>query len=69
MNRLLRAALAALALWTSNALAAEKLRLLIVDGQNNHNWKATTPILQEFLSRTGRFDVSIATSPPQQITC
>lgn len=44
--------------------AAEKLKLLIVDGQNNHNWKATTPILQEFLTRSGRFEVSVATSPP-----
>lgn len=46
-----------------NAQAAEKLKLLIVDGQNNHNWKATTPILREFLSGTGRFDVSVATTP------
>ena len=46
------------------AESAEKLKLLIVDGQNNHNWKATTPILQEFLTRSGRFDVSVATSPP-----
>ncbi|MFM9961065.1 MAG: ThuA domain-containing protein [Planctomycetaceae bacterium] len=44
--------------------AAEKLKLLIVDGQNNHNWKATTPILKEFLTRSGRFDVAVATSPP-----
>ena len=25
------------------AIAAEKIRVLIVDGQNNHNWKAMTP--------------------------
>ena len=25
------------------AAAAEKLKLLIVDGQNNHNWQAMTP--------------------------
>lgn len=50
--------------WSSPANAAEKLRLLIVDGQNNHNWKATTPILRDFLTRTERFDVAVATSPP-----
>ncbi|MDG2391477.1 MAG: ThuA domain-containing protein [Planctomycetaceae bacterium] len=43
--------------------AAEKLKLLIVDGQNNHKWQATSPILKQFLSDTGRFDVSVATSP------
>lgn len=51
---------------SSNAQTAEKLKLLIVDGQNNHNWKATTPILQEFLSQTGRFEVSVATTPPNK---
>lgn len=49
----------------SVALAAEKLDLLIVDGQNNHNWKATTPILKSFLTATGRFNVAVATSPPK----
>jgi type 1 glutamine amidotransferase len=46
--------------------AAEKLKLLIIDGQNNHNWKATTPVLKKFLTETGRFDVSVATSPPSK---
>lgn len=48
------------------ATAAEKLKLLIVDGQNNHNWKATTPILQEFLTRSGRFEVAVETTPPNK---
>ncbi|MBW3541055.1 MAG: ThuA domain-containing protein [Planctomycetes bacterium] len=43
----------------------EKLKLLIIDGQNNHDWKATTPVLKSFLEKTGRFDVSVATTPPQ----
>ena len=25
--------------------AADKIKVLIVDGQNNHNWKQTTPVL------------------------
>ena len=56
----------AISLLSCNAHAADKLRLLIVDGQNNHNWKATTPILQEFLTRSGRFEVSVTTSPPSK---
>lgn len=44
-------------------LAQEKLKALIVDGQNNHNWKATTPVLQKHLEDSGRFTVEVATSP------
>ncbi len=42
----------------------KKLRALVVDGQNNHEWKTTTPILQEILESSGRFTVDVATSPP-----
>jgi uncharacterized protein len=45
--------------------AANKLKALIVDGQNNHNWRATTPILQAALESSGRFTVDVATSPPE----
>jgi type 1 glutamine amidotransferase len=41
----------------------EKLKALIVDGQNNHNWKATTPILKDILESSGRFAVEVATTP------
>ena len=60
------AATLALSLLPHPTDAADKLRLLIVDGQNNHNWKATTPILQEFLTRSGRFEVAVLTSPPNK---
>lgn len=39
-----------------------KLKALIVDGQNNHNWKGTTPVLQEYLEQAGRFTVDVATT-------
>ncbi len=50
----------------SPSAAADKLKLLIVDGQNNHDWKATTPVLTEFLNKSGRFTVDVATSPPKK---
>jgi type 1 glutamine amidotransferase len=40
-----------------------KLRVVIIDGQNNHNWKATTPVLRQILEDTGRFTVDVSTSP------
>lgn len=43
----------------------ERIKAMILDGQNNHNWKATTPVLQKLLEETGRFRVDVATSPPE----
>jgi hypothetical protein len=39
------------------------LSVLIVDGQNNHAWKETTPVLVQILNETGKFDVTVSTSP------
>lgn len=40
-----------------------KVRVLIVDGQNNHNWQATSPVLKRHLEDGGRFAVDVATTP------
>ena len=48
-----------------NGIAAPSLNALIVDGQNNHDWKATTPLLKDILEETGLFDVDVATSPAE----
>jgi type 1 glutamine amidotransferase len=47
----------------STASAAPKYKVLIVDGQNNHNWQATTPLLKKALEDSGLFTVDVATSP------
>ncbi len=49
-----------LATATSHAAA---MKALIVDGQNNHDWKGTTPHLKKYLEATGLFEVDVATSP------
>jgi len=49
----------------SLASADGKHKALIVDGQNNHAWKVTTPLLKKMLEETGLFEVDVATSPPQ----
>jgi type 1 glutamine amidotransferase len=38
-------------------------KALIVTGQNNHNWKASSPVLKQLLEQTGLFSADIATSP------
>ncbi len=45
--------------------AAEKLRVLLIDGQNNHKWQQTTPVLVEALKSCGQFEVAVSTSPKQ----
>ena len=45
-------------------LAQEKLiPVLIVDGQNNHDWVSTTDSIEATLRATGRFTVEIDTAP------
>ena len=38
-------------------------RALILTGQNNHDWQATTPLLRALLLNTGRFDVRVNEEP------
>ncbi len=45
------------------ALAAPTTKVLIIDGQNNHAWRETTPVLKRLLEETGLFQVDVATTP------
>jgi uncharacterized protein len=40
----------------------DKIRVLIIDGQNNHNWRATTPFLKQMLEKSGRFGVDVSSN-------
>jgi type 1 glutamine amidotransferase len=40
-----------------------KIRVLILSGQNNHDWRTTTPNLRNLLLNTGRFDVRVNEEP------
>ncbi len=57
--------LAGLSLLCPAARSADPLKLLIIDGQNNHNWVDTTPYLASVLEATGRFQVDTVTTPPK----
>ena len=43
-----------------------KIKALIIDGQNNHNWAETTPLLKAILENSGRFAVAVSTTPPEK---
>ncbi|MCF7731557.1 MAG: ThuA domain-containing protein [Akkermansiaceae bacterium] len=70
MNSLIRTAVAALAaaatlatLATAGAAEA-KLRVLVLSGSNNHDWKQTTPVIKAVLEETGRFTVDVTEDVP-----
>jgi hypothetical protein len=42
--------------------AGGKIRVVILDGQNNHDWRSTTPVLKKALEDTGRFAVDVSTN-------
>jgi hypothetical protein len=54
--------------WTAAepaGLAAEQpVRVLIVDGLSNHDWKLTTALIRGILEPTSLFDVAVSTAPP-----
>ena len=64
MNARLLGLLAAVAIAAAPAAPAP-LKALIVDGQNNHSWKTTTPPLKKMLEATGLFAVDVATTAPR----
>ncbi len=39
------------------------LRILILSGRNNHDWRTTTPFLKGLLNDSGRFDVRVCEEP------
>ncbi|MCF7849751.1 MAG: ThuA domain-containing protein [Kiritimatiellales bacterium] len=64
-RRILLAAVAAVLVSVGCVSAAPKLKTLIIDGRNNHDWETTTPQLRLLLEETGRFAVDVATAPPK----
>src|SRR5271169_1845344 len=54
------------AIWLGQAAsAASPIRALIIDGQNNHDWRHTTPVLKQILEGSGLFQVDVLTTPPK----
>lgn len=39
------------------------VKVLILDGQNNHKWKKTTSVLKDIYGRNEKFSVEVSTTP------
>lgn len=48
---------------TAAVRGEDPIRALVIDGQNNHDWRTTTPLIVQTLEGTGRFDVDVVTTP------
>lgn len=42
-----------------------KIKVLLIDGQNNHAWAKTTPLIRAALEESGLFQIDVATTPPK----
>src|SRR5689334_7364722 len=52
--------LAALFYGLDQAQAQNKIKVIIIDGQNNHDWRETTPVVKKTLEDCGRFTVAVS---------
>lgn len=43
-----------------------RIRVLIVDGFSNHDWRLTTRLIRAVIEPTGLFEVAVSTAPPTQ---
>jgi type 1 glutamine amidotransferase len=41
---------------------SKTIRVILIDGQNNHNWRATSPWLKQILEESGRFSVDVSSN-------
>ena len=63
MKRVAPACLLFALLALSGFAAGPRIRVLIVDGYSNHDWRLTTALIRGILEPTGLFDVSVSTAP------
>ncbi|HWA27982.1 MAG TPA: ThuA domain-containing protein [Lacunisphaera sp.] len=64
MNRVAPAWLLSACLTLSGFAAESPIRVLMVDGYSNHDWRLTTALIRGILEPTGLFKVDVSTAPP-----
>ncbi|MCX6925593.1 MAG: ThuA domain-containing protein [Verrucomicrobia bacterium] len=45
-------------------VAEPPIKVMIIGGQNNHDWKKSTPFLKEMLDKNGHFEAVVNNAPP-----
>ena len=67
MRRLSLIAIGFVVLATATPRTQTRIRLMLLDGQNNHRWAETTPVIKKLLDETSLFATSVVTVPNEQI--
>lgn len=63
VSAILVAAATAIPAIAAEPISVEPIRVMLIDGQNNHNWQQTSPLIERTLEGTGMFDVDVVTAP------
>ncbi len=45
--------------------ASPQIKVLVIDGQNNHKWQSMTPFMKTQMEKTGFITVDVTTTPPK----
>jgi trehalose utilization protein len=45
------------------SVAQQPIKVMIIGGQNNHDWKKSTPFMKELLDKSDRFDTVVDNAP------
>jgi len=54
-----------LALVLGGCSGNKKIKSLIITGQSEHNWEASSPVLKDILEKSALFDADVLVSPPK----
>ena len=57
--------LAALVAFAPAGAAEQKIKVLVIGGQNNHDWAKSTPFMEGILNEAGHFEVTVDNAPPR----
>ena len=56
----------ALTAFSAKKLTQPKSKVLLLSGQNDHDWRRTTPLIEDILKESGLFEVELSVSPPSE---
>jgi len=49
--------------FSATGLALAQSKVLVLTGQNNHTWRRTTPLINDILEESGKFDITLSMAP------
>ena len=66
-SALLELSFSVITTYAADQNSPEKIKVLLVDGQNNHDWVRCSPVMIDTLNATSRFSIDRATVTKSEI--